>query len=55
MAPSWREEYVQALHERDKREKASYERLDNKFIEACVFLPSFLISDLADLGKIQRF
>ncbi|KAG0649032.1 Autophagy-related 16 [Hyphodiscus hymeniophilus] len=34
MAHSWREEYVQALHERDKREKASYGRLDSKFIEA---------------------
>jgi hypothetical protein len=39
MAPSWREEYMQALHERDKREKASYERLDDKFIEACEHSP----------------
>ena len=35
MATSWREEYIQNLHERDEREKASYERLDNKFIAAC--------------------
>lgn len=31
---SWRDEYVQALHERDRREKASYQQLDDQFIEA---------------------
>jgi hypothetical protein len=33
--PSWREEYAQALDERDAREKASYERISEDFIDAC--------------------
>jgi hypothetical protein len=33
--PSWREEYAQALDERDEREKASYERISEDFIDAC--------------------
>ena len=48
MAPSWREEYIQALNERDIREKASHERLDSKFIEACKPFPSFMSPYLAD-------
>jgi hypothetical protein len=32
---TWRDEYIQALHERDKREKASYQQLDDQLIEAC--------------------
>jgi hypothetical protein len=32
---SWRDEYIQALHERNKREKASYQQLDDQLIEAC--------------------
>jgi hypothetical protein len=55
MAPSWREEYIQALHERDKREKASYERLDDKFIEACEHLPLFTFCVLVNVVKIQLF
>lgn len=55
MAPSWREEYLQALQERDMREKASYERLDSKFIEACGFLSSPRIPGPAKLVQIQRF
>ncbi|RDW88509.1 autophagy protein [Coleophoma cylindrospora] len=31
---SWREEYIQALQERDKREEASYQRLDSGLIDA---------------------
>jgi len=31
---SWREEYIQALSDRDEREKASYERISDDFIEA---------------------
>lgn len=34
---SWRDEYTQALHERDKREKASYQQLDDQLIEACKY------------------
>ena len=32
---SWRDEYIQALHERDRREKASYQQVDDQLIEAC--------------------
>jgi hypothetical protein len=32
---SWREEYMSALDERDGREKASYERISEDFIDAC--------------------
>ncbi|KUJ22210.1 autophagy protein [Mollisia scopiformis] len=31
---SWRDEYVQALQERDQRERASYQRLDDDLIAA---------------------
>ncbi|RDL39738.1 uncharacterized protein BP5553_04078 [Venustampulla echinocandica] len=31
---SWREEYIQALQERDEREKASYQRIDDELINA---------------------
>ncbi|TVY42413.1 Autophagy protein [Lachnellula subtilissima] len=31
---SWRNEYIQALHERDRREKASYQQVDDQLIEA---------------------
>jgi len=31
---SWREEYIQALNDRDQREKASCERIGDDFIEA---------------------
>jgi len=31
---SWREEYIQALYYRDEREKASYERISDDFIDA---------------------
>lgn len=55
MAPSWREEYIQALQERDKREKASYERLDNNFIGACEYLPSFTSYVLANRWEIHCF
>jgi len=34
MGASWHEEYIQALNERDKREKASYARLDDTFLGA---------------------
>jgi len=33
--PSWREEYLAALDERDGRERASYERITEDFIDAC--------------------
>jgi hypothetical protein len=33
--PSWREEYMRALDERDGREKASYERISEDLIDAC--------------------
>ncbi|TVY18412.1 Autophagy protein 16 [Lachnellula arida] len=32
---SWRNEYIQNLHERDRREKASYQQVDDQLIEAC--------------------
>lgn len=35
---SWREEYIQALNDRDQREKASYEHLSNDFIDTCKHL-----------------
>ncbi|TVY54282.1 Autophagy protein 16 [Lachnellula cervina] len=31
---SWRNEYIQNLHERDRREKASYQQVDDQLIEA---------------------
>lgn len=31
---SWRDEYTQALHDRDVREKASYQRISDDFIDA---------------------
>ncbi|TVY84221.1 Autophagy protein, partial [Lachnellula suecica] len=31
---SWRDEYIQALHERDTRQKASYQQVDDQLIEA---------------------
>ena len=34
---SWREEYVQALYDRNVREKASYERISDDFIDACKY------------------
>lgn len=39
---SWRDEYIQALHERDEREKASYQRVDAELIQACTY-PSHII------------
>jgi hypothetical protein len=32
---SWRDEYIQALKDRDDDGKASYQRIDDEFIEAC--------------------
>lgn len=37
---SWRDEYIQALRDRDDREKATYQRIDEEYIEACDFLPN---------------
>lgn len=34
---SWRGEYLQALQDRDEREKASYQRVDVELIEACMY------------------
>lgn len=31
---SWRDEYIQALNERDERERAGYERIDEQLIDA---------------------
>ncbi|KAG4441373.1 hypothetical protein IFR05_003130 [Cadophora sp. M221] len=31
---TWRDEYIQALHDRDEREQASYQKLDADLIEA---------------------
>jgi hypothetical protein len=38
---SWRDEYIQALHDRDERERASYQRVDTELIQACKHFPSF--------------
>lgn len=35
---SWREEYMQALSERDEREKSTYQRITTDFIEACRYI-----------------
>jgi hypothetical protein len=32
---SWREEYMNALDERDQRERAGYDRISEDFIDAC--------------------
>jgi len=34
---SWREEYIKSLSDRDEREKASYERISDEFIDACKY------------------
>ena len=34
---SWREDYFQALRDRDRRERSAYEKLDDDLIAACLY------------------
>jgi len=37
---SWRDEYIKALSERDERERESYSRISEDFIDTCILSPS---------------
>lgn len=41
MTISWRDDYLQALDERDQREKSNLARVDDQLIAACKFTSFF--------------
>lgn len=53
---SWRDEYIQALRDRDEREKASYQRLDADLITACSYYnpPSIPQLTQSDTNLLDR-
>jgi hypothetical protein len=48
---SWREEYIEALKERDEREKAIYQRIDDQLIDAC---ECFLLKSLVVVANVLK-